>query len=525
MKFSKKLTLISVATLMTVAPIVPLAQNQTIAIQAATKSTVTTVDTIVSMYNAKGNYVKSVKANTIFKNYGIVTIHKRQYYKVGNNKYIKATAIGRINGKDYIRLDYNSAVYNSNGKRAKTSTIKKNSLIRFYSTKTIKGTKYYRIGKNKYIKAANVGVVNGKTIYAKETYVTVTEQTASYTKDGYANDVTYKKGQKVEVDQYISIPASYIDNFTASNDDSPVYFYRIKGQEDSYIPGNRVKPRKQMKLLNYDDMHYSYIKITEQGDLPVYGIDGNPSNVVIPHAATNAASSSLSVDRLMYIWVPTEKKAELFYHISSAYIDVPAGDVYSIAEVRKYIGNGFIPAKDAKESGVKLTPANTPEEAEKDIAIAQAADKSGLKVEIDKKTSIEASDKYKLTSRDKRDAYDEALKDAQAIYNSPNSTIAQVKIALFRLKQRSNDLDGKKVHVKNINKLTESEALKVYRVAYNANDVYSPKYQYLISISFKDHNSKLVMNLKHYSKSIQDPKYLLSDTTKDLKISDYATEN
>ena len=92
------------------------------------------------------------------------------------------------------------------------------------------------------------------------------------------------------------------------------------------------------------------------------------------------------------------------------------------------------------------------------------------------------------------------------------------------MQQKINDLDGAKVHVKNVNQLTEAEARKVYRVAYNANDVYTPQYNYLITIRFRDHNRRLSMNVRHYSKATQDPKFLVSSTDTELKISDYATD-
>lgn len=72
----------------------------------------------------------------------------------------------------------------------------------------------------------------------------------------------------------------------------------------------------------------------------------------------------------MYIWVPSEKKAELFYHISSQYVMAPEGDVYKIGDARKFVGDGFVKQNDVKVSGVELKPVNTPEEAEQDSKTA-----------------------------------------------------------------------------------------------------------------------------------------------------------
>lgn len=428
---------------------------------------------------------------------GLVTINGKKYYRVGKNTYVRADAVAKIDNKNTLLLDYNSYVYNNKGKRVKVPTLKKNLPILFYNTKTIKGKKYYRIGKNQYVKAANVGVVNGKIQYVDETYVTLkADKTHSYTQDGYANDTQYKKGQKVRVDQFIYTPASGSDDFAAFNDDSAVPFYRIKGEKDAYLSSLDVTPRKAMKAVNYDDLHYTFAEYTQPADMPIYTINGTPSDVVVPHAATNA-ERQINVDRLMYIWVPSEKKAELFYHISSQYVMAPEGDVYTIGKARKFVGDGFVKQSDVKVSGLELKPVNTPEEAEQDSKTATVSDKQALQNEIDKHTDVEKSN---------------------------TSTIAAVKLAVWSLQQKTNDLDGAKVHVKNVNQLSEAEARKVYRVAYNANDVYTPQYNYLITIRFSDHNRRLSMNVRHYSKATQDPKFLVSSTDTELKISDYATD-
>ena len=322
------------------------------------------------------------------------------------------------------------------------------------------------------------------------------DKTHSYTQDGYANDTQYKKGQKVRVDQFIYTPASGSDDFAAFNDDSAVPFYRIKGEKDAYLSSLDVTPRKAMKAVNYDYLHYTFAEYTQPADMPIYTINGTPSDVVVPHAATNA-ERQINVDRLMYIWVPSEKKAELFYHISSQYVMAPEGDVYTIGKARKFVGDGFVKQSDVKVSGLELKPVNTPEEAEQDSKTATVSDKQALQNEIDKHTDVEKSN---------------------------TSTIAAVKLAVWSLQQKTNDLDGAKVHVKNVNQLSEAEARKVYRVAYNANDVYTPQYNYLITIRFSDHNRRLSMNVRHYSKATQDPKFLVSSTDTELKISDYATD-
>lgn len=372
MKLNKKLTMISMATLLIVSPVgALLSQQQTILAAKSSKVGSLKLRAAANQYYRNGylNWKAGIlKKGKTVKCYGNpVYFGRHRYYKIGRNRYISIDSVAQINGQKTLTLDHNAAIYDSYGRRLKTTVIKKNTPLIFYNTKIIRDATYYRIGKNRYVKATNVGALNGETAYASQTYVTIKEnQVHSYTLDGEANGVTYKKGQKVMVDQYIHIPASYMDDFTAANDDSPVAFYRVKGQKDAYLSELDVTPRKAMKLVNYEDLHNTFIKLTDPGDMPIYNANGEATKVVIPHAATNVFNE-LNVDRLQYIWVVSDNKAELFYHLKSAYVNTPEGNVYRLGNVRKYVGNGFIKASDAKyEAGIKLSPVNTPQEAQAD---------------------------------------------------------------------------------------------------------------------------------------------------------------
>ncbi|EEJ72849.1 SLAP domain-containing protein [Lactobacillus ultunensis] len=530
MKINKKIILISAATLMTLSPVAVISNNQSLTVQAAKKTSKKTITTdpvdYTDRYDGHGKLLNSlIKPNTTLPRLsGLLTIKGKKYYRVGKNVYIRSNAVAKLDNKNTLMLDYNSYVYNNKGKRVRVSTLKKNTPVRFYGTKTIKGVKYYRVGTNRYIKAANVRAVNGKIQYVDETYVTIKRDgVVSYTKDGQTNDTKYKKGQKIEVDQYLYTPASGTDDFAAFNDDSAVPFYRIKGKTDAYLSYLDVTPRKPMKVADYNLQHYTYAEYTQPADMPIYTINGTPSAVVVPHAATNI-ERQVEVDRLMYIWVPSDQKAELFYHLSSQYVMTPEGESYRLGDVKKYVGNGFVKQSDVKITGVKLDPVNTAQEAEQDSKVATANDKSVLQAEIDKSTSIKKSDAYRLTKRANRDAYNNELKSAQEVLNSKDSTIAAVKLAVWSLGQRAKGLDGKKVLVKDIKHLTKAEASKIYSVAYNTNDIHTPQYNYVIFLNFSDHYRKLTLTTKHYSKPIQDPKYLVGTTTKELNIADYATE-
>ncbi len=304
MKVNKKIMMISAATLLALS-----SANGIFSISPQTVSAAK-VGSLKLRYDANQYFRNGyldwkagiLKKGKTVKRYGQpVYIGKHRYYKIGRNRYIELTDVAQIDGKKTLTFDHNAKVYNNQGKVLRIKAIKKNTPLIFYNTKTIKNTKYYRIGKNRYVKAANVGVINGETAYANQSYVTVKNNMIhSYTLDGMANDDTYKKGQKVQVDQYIWIPASYSDDFTAANDDSPVAFYHIKGQKDSYLSELDVTPRKAMKVLDYANLHNSYIKLTDEKDMPIYDVNGAPTKVVVPHAATNVFNK-LNVDRLQYI--------------------------------------------------------------------------------------------------------------------------------------------------------------------------------------------------------------------------------
>ena len=86
----------------------------------------------------------------------------------------------------------NSAVYQKKGKKiVKTKkTIKVGKKVHVYAKKTVKGKNYYKIGKNQYIKAANV---DGKTRKAGK-------KTVLYTRSGKViKNRKVRKGQKIKV--------------------------------------------------------------------------------------------------------------------------------------------------------------------------------------------------------------------------------------------------------------------------------------------------------------------------------------
>ena len=67
-------------------------------------------------------------------------------------------------------------------------------------------------------------------------------------------------------------------------------------------------------------------------------------------------SGQYKVDKLLYIWVPIEQKAELFYHLVTKRLDADH-NYFTVKDA-------YVKASDVEFHGVKLTPSNTPEEAQ-----------------------------------------------------------------------------------------------------------------------------------------------------------------
>ena len=84
---------------------------------------------------------------------GMVQINGRAYYKIGDNQYI---VLNNVDGK-MRTLSHNAYVYNNKGNRVYSAgkMIRGNSLKTYGAKYHINGKGYYRINKNRYIKAGN----------------------------------------------------------------------------------------------------------------------------------------------------------------------------------------------------------------------------------------------------------------------------------------------------------------------------------------------------------------------------------
>ena len=83
---------------------------------------------------------------------GVVVIKGREYYKIGENRYV---VLNNVDGKKRV-LGHNAYVYNNKGRRVYTATLRRGATLSTYGgSMNINGKKYYRINKNRYVKVAN----------------------------------------------------------------------------------------------------------------------------------------------------------------------------------------------------------------------------------------------------------------------------------------------------------------------------------------------------------------------------------
>lgn len=138
--------------------LLPLSINGSASSQAPSTNEVSTGKTVMHkayVYDQNGQRVagKSYAAYTKVQVIGgMVAINGVNYYQVGENSYIK---VDNVDGTKRI-LKNKAFVYNKKGKLVSSPAISQGTTVSTYGgTVTINGDKYYRIQKNRYIKASD----------------------------------------------------------------------------------------------------------------------------------------------------------------------------------------------------------------------------------------------------------------------------------------------------------------------------------------------------------------------------------
>ena len=393
-----KFILASVAALMAVSPMLPFS-SQAHTVQAAdTNVTNKMIMHTAVAYDKDGNST-GVKYNA-FSYARLVSspvkIDGTIYYKVADkDQYLKATNIDGVTRT----ITHNTYIYSTSTRRTSYQNkwkLYKGQTITTYggSYKFRNGKHYFRVGgpAKQYVKSYNLGpVVKANTTMApgsdnssnntttnkptnntqpvgnEETTVTVDANYSTpiitFDKSGKVVKVrTATPGEKFTVDYLekgsrADKVAGYIGQFGGDQ-----AIYRIKGT-NNWLYSMGVKPASKLQVHNYDLEQTSVIKFTQTTDL--YNADGSLQNIRI-----TKNSEWWRVDKLLYIWVPSENKAEEFYHLAP---DSHWKDVLRLSSNGQYV-NDHMPIKDAYvkasdvqfiENSVKLTPSNTKATAKK----------------------------------------------------------------------------------------------------------------------------------------------------------------
>lgn len=407
MKLNKKIILVSAAALMALSPAIALTQNNEPVFAASKKATKKTIKTSVNgitLYNEKGNFYtgkKKVKSNSTIKTYGkpvwitsrisllssdsfpIIRINNGQNYVwLGDNGYIKSNCLGSISNKGVINIARKGYVYDKNGKRLKSyrggkATVTRNQKIKYAGKLTETSRElYYYVGSGAYVKALNVSKINGQYVFTKQpTYVVPRADMYVLNKDLKETSKAVRAGSKVKIDQVL-IDTDYTD---------PQLYVRIAGTKDQFLYWTDAGDYPDEDEGNFSfrffmDDNHNFAESTQslvtfkQGlekTTPLYNDQGQLVDLGGKYLEKAARGNFLpennyQVDYARYIWVPSEKKAELFYHlIGTTFSMRDPHSKYEYTWVKQNVGSVYVKASDVTFKGLKVKTQNTAEEATK----------------------------------------------------------------------------------------------------------------------------------------------------------------
>ena len=384
-----KFILASVAALMAVSPMLPFS-SQAHTVQAAdTNVTNKMIMHTAVAYDKDGNST-GVKYNA-FSYARLVSspvkIDGTIYYKVADkDQYLKATNIDGVTRT----ITHNTYIYSTSTRRTSYQNkwkLYKGQTITTYggSYKFRNGKHYFRVGgpAKQYVKSYNLGPVikanttmasgsnntssntttnkptdnNTQPVGKDETNVTVTSRVANLCVEVPDKDMvqpsgkTAKMGDKFVVDRLEQ--GTRAGTGRDGDDDWELAIYHIKGT-NYWIYNYAVKAAKDIPEQNYSKTKSSRIIFTQPTD--IYHADGTVIN--FNGDRPRKQSGRFKVDKLLYLWVPSENKAELFYHLVGNSVEGSKGSLN--------FTDGYVKASDVKfdTDSVALTPSNTAAEAE-----------------------------------------------------------------------------------------------------------------------------------------------------------------
>lgn len=372
-----KIALISVAALMTVAPLVAL--TSPVPVQA-TNTDEDTAITKTIMHTSIG-YDKNGKSTGnkyyAYRTVNVITtpvkINGDLYYRIfGSNQYLKATNIDGVTRK----ITHNAYIYRSSNRRTSFNgkwKLYKGQTVTTYggSYKFKNGKHYFRIGgpNKQYIKSYNLGPVisvntnndkgssSSQATNSEETTITVTDKRAALCvevpdKDAVQPSGKYaKQGDKFTVDRLEQ--GTRADTGSDGDDDGELAIYHIKGT-NYWIYSHSVKAAKDIPVVTYTKTKKSLIQFIKPTDI----YDANGNKIDFKGDQVRKQGGRYKVNKLLYIWVPSENKVELFYHLVGKSVYSNQGEVQ--------FADGYVKASDVRfdSDSTPLTPSNTTTEAQ-----------------------------------------------------------------------------------------------------------------------------------------------------------------
>lgn len=305
--------------------------------------------------------------------------------------------------------------------------------------KEIKGSCYYNIGAGGYIKAVNVSQIAGKSLYTSEATVKI-----KYYKDrkpysiGTGKDKTIIKNNKV----------FKVDRITAVSDDPEnITSYRISGTTDAFLSVRAAKEKVRQKLKIYTA--FTHVKFLQPAK--TYNIHGTLRNISRDHS-TFLKDDIYPVENLIYLWVPSENKAELFYLLKYSWEPFNANSFANYHSPSYGDGLVYVKASDTMYfTGPYLKPRNTPEQAKAMSKTATSIDKQKLQKLIDQeKITNEYANKspyrlcvyhYKYILRLAKDTINSAVASSTEI-NEVSDLLSAAQTAVINSTDETDDRDS-----------------------------------------------------------------------------------
>ena len=424
-----------------------------------------------------------------------------------NNEVSAAVQVGQSN-----RLERNAYIYNSQGRRTKKNVWKHGKKVLVLGTKTIKGKKYARIGRNQYIRLTNFKKYNTSskpTALLKHNAYVFDEngrriKVASLKKNKIVTilGTRYIKGKKyyqIAKNRFIkaaNATTSIVNEVNNSRNDLNQKSAANNTNTTTIINNNSTSVNS-----NVDNNAVTGVTNTVNGSTVSSNVTS--SSTVSANSNTNSSTTSekstdiknndtdgnssdlekgLKVLHTSYVFDKAGKHILVSFVIKGSMVDVKNATLINGKQYYGLVGDdddsitGYVPATafDKNATGLKVT----------------VSDRSFIqyKKDIDQLSSgIFNSSAYDLSSPAKKNAYRAAYSAAYEVGNFKYSTVEDMEAAKANLKQAIKDLDGKPVVVEGtydnyiLTSTQKSQILALVNKEYNVTDArFDPDGKYVI---------------------------------------------